>query len=126
MASIIRRIVDEYTESNSKVDIMLDLSILEISLIIAIKHHDDIYDRDPFNFEIILTRLRKFQNSNKMGSTDRAVVLKAFDVLKVSSGSFYFLIPNLVWITSIEVIIVYSIKTAFRTDYAHWKQHQRS
>lgn len=89
MVSIIHRIVHEYTESNSKIDIMLDLSILELSLIIAIKHHNDIYDRDPFNFEIILTRLRKFQNLNAMGSTDRAVVLKAFDVLKVSRNFIF-------------------------------------
>lgn len=86
MASIIHRIVgDDYLQSNSKVAIMRDLSILELSLLIAIKHHNDIYDRDPFNFEIILTRLHKFQNSGEfgMGPTDRAVVLKAFDVLKV-------------------------------------------
>lgn len=86
IASIIHRTVgDDYLQSNSKVAIMRDLSILELSLLIAIKHHNDIYDRDPFNFEIILTRLHKFQNSGEfgMGSTDRAVVLKAFDVLKV-------------------------------------------
>lgn len=80
-------IVDDYLNNNSKVHIMRDLSILELSLMIAIKHHNDIYDGDPFNFEIILTRLHKFQNSGDFGTgaTDRAVVLKAFDVLKVIS-----------------------------------------
>lgn len=90
MASIVHRTIDKYLQSFSKVDIMLDLSILELSLIIAIKHHNEIYDRDPFNFEMILTRLHKFQASNMIstGATDRAVVIKAFDVLKVSvSGS---------------------------------------
>lgn len=86
MAQIAHRIIDKYLQSFSKVDIMLDLSILELSLLIAIKHHNEIYDRDPFNFEMILTRLHKFQNSNMIstGGTDRAVVIKAFDVLKVS------------------------------------------
>lgn len=86
MAAIIHRIIaDDYLNNNSKVDIVRDLSVLELSLLIAIKHHNDIYDGDPFNFEIILTRLHKFQNSGdfSIGPTDRAVVLKAFDVLKV-------------------------------------------
>lgn len=87
LAALIHRIViDEYLQFNMKVAIMRDLSVLELSLIIAMKHHNDIYDGDPFNFEIILTRLHKFQNSGdfQTGPTDRAVVLKAFDVLKVS------------------------------------------
>lgn len=86
MAALVHRIISEdYLNSNAKVDIMRDLSILELSLVIAIKHHNDIYDGDPFNFEIILTRLHKFQSSGDFstGPTDRAVVLKAFDVLKV-------------------------------------------
>lgn len=86
MAALIHRIIfEDYLNSNAKVDIMRDLSILELSVVIAIKHHNNIYDGDPFNFEIILTRLHKFQNSGDFstGPTDRAVVLKAFDVLKV-------------------------------------------
>lgn len=86
MAALIHRIiVEDYLGMNSKVHILRDLSILELSLVIAIKHHNDIYDGDPFNFEIILTRLHKFQTSGDFstGPTDRAVVLKAFDVLKV-------------------------------------------
>lgn len=86
LASLMQRIInDGYLNNNNKVNIMRDLSVLELSLMIAIKHHNDIYDGDPFNFEIILTRLHKFQNSGDFstGATDRAVVLKAFDVLKV-------------------------------------------
>lgn len=86
MATLIHRIIaDDYMNKNTKTEIMRDLSILELLLIIAIKHHNDIYDGDPFNFEIILTRLQKFQNSGgcHTGPTDRAVVLKAFDILKV-------------------------------------------
>lgn len=86
LAAVIHHIVvEDYLNTNAKVDIMRDLSILELELVIAIKHHNDIYDGDPFNFEIILTRLHKFQNSGDFstGPRDRAVVLKAFDVLKV-------------------------------------------
>lgn len=84
-ASAHRIIEDHHLQGDSKIQLMCDLSILEFSLIIAMKHHSDIYDRDPFNFEIILTRLHKFQNSgaNAMENYDRDVVLKAFDVLKV-------------------------------------------
>lgn len=87
MATLVHHVADSYLQDNSKVLVMQDLSVLELSLLIAIKHHNDIYDGDPFNFEIILTRLHKFQNATgdlTTGPTDRAVVLKAFDVLKVS------------------------------------------
>lgn len=91
LASCLQRIIDDSClQCDSKIELMCDLSILEFSLIIAMKHHSDIYDRDPFNFEIILTRLHKFQNSGDyaMENYDRDVVLKAFDVLKVCSSDF--------------------------------------
>lgn len=83
--SMQRAIEHRYTPSDSKIELMRDLSILEFSLMIAMKHHSDIYDRDPFNFEMILTRLHKFQNCGDytIENYDRDVVLKAFDVLKV-------------------------------------------
>lgn len=87
-SNIVQKVVqDEYLHVDSKVELICDLSILEISLVIAMKHHSDIYDRDPFNFEMILTRLHKFQNSGEysVGTYDRDVVLKAFDVLKVTN-----------------------------------------
>lgn len=83
---VVQKVIEEeYLQVDSKVELMCDLSILEISLVIAMKQHSEIYDNDPFNFEMILTRLHKFQNSGEcaMGSYDRDVVLKAFDVLKV-------------------------------------------
>lgn len=84
--AIHRTITEQYLEYDDKIGLMCDLSILEFSLIIAIKHHSDIYDREPFNFEIILNRLHKYQNSVQTTKDryDRAVVLKAFDVLLVS------------------------------------------
>lgn len=63
---------------------LADLSVLEICLLIAIKHHCEIYDHDPFNFEIILTRLNKFVRASHMNVYDRSIVLKAFEQLHVS------------------------------------------
>lgn len=80
----IQKCVEEFMEYDDKVAILCDLSVLELSLIIAMKHHSEIYDRDPFNFEMILTRLHKFQNSTECRENyDRTIVLKAFEVLKV-------------------------------------------
>lgn len=67
--------------------ILCDLSHLELSLVVAIRHHSEIYDRDPFNFEMVFTRLKKFENSsqnvNMKGQCDRASALKAFERLQV-------------------------------------------
>lgn len=73
-------------ELDDKLQLYADLSIMEICLLIAIKHHAEIYDRDPFNFEIILTRYRKFENSSqsRMENVERAIVLKCFEHLHVS------------------------------------------
>lgn len=86
--AIHRIIIEQSLEYDDKIKLLCDLSILEFSLIIAIKHHSEIYDGEPFNFEIILNRLHKFQNSiqTTKDKYDRAVVLKAFDVLMVSEA----------------------------------------
>lgn len=87
--------VDDWLESDDKIETLLDLSVLELSLVIAIKHHSDIYERDPFNFEMILTRFHKFQNSieNNKENYDRTLVLKAFEVLKVSELVYLYISP---------------------------------
>lgn len=74
-------------ENDDKLQLYSDLSIMEICLLIAIKHHAEIYDRDPFNFEIILTRYRKFENSSqsRMENVERAIALKCFEHLNVSN-----------------------------------------
>lgn len=71
-------------ESDDKVGLLCDLSVMEICLIIAMKHHCEIYDRDPFNFEMIFKRLQKFSNSTStMQSTcSRTAMLKAFEYLR--------------------------------------------
>lgn len=84
----VQKCIDDWLEYDDKIAALLDLSVLELSLIIAIKHHSEIYERGPFNFEMILTRYHKFLNSieNRKENHDRTLVLKAFEVLKVSTG----------------------------------------
>ncbi|TMW46623.1 hypothetical protein DOY81_008299 [Sarcophaga bullata] len=70
-------------EVDDKVELLCGLSVLELCLIIAIKHHSEIYDRDPFNFEIIFSRFSKFAKvSSTMQGLERCVVLKAFEHLR--------------------------------------------
>ncbi|XP_055836733.1 origin recognition complex subunit 4 [Episyrphus balteatus] len=70
-------------ESDDKVQLMCGLSVLELCLIITMKHHSEIYDRDPFNFEIIFSRFMKFAKiSSTMQGVERSVVLKAFEHLR--------------------------------------------
>ncbi|KAJ6632635.1 Origin recognition complex subunit 4, partial [Pseudolycoriella hygida] len=80
-ASEIRKLCQSYN-SDDCVKQMIDLSVLEICLLIAIKHHSEIYDNDPFNFEIILTRLNKFIKASRKNPYDRSYVLAAFEKLQ--------------------------------------------
>ncbi|SPP74513.1 origin recognition complex subunit 4 [Drosophila guanche] len=71
-------------EGDDKIDLLCGLSVLELCLIIAIKHHSEIYDRDPFNFEIVFARFSKFAKvSTTMQSVERSIVLKAFEHLRI-------------------------------------------
>lgn len=69
-------------DNDDRTIILCGLSVLELSLMIAVKHHSHIYDRDPFNFEIIFLRFSKFAKiSSTMQGIERPVVLKAFEHL---------------------------------------------
>ena len=50
---------------------------------ISMKHQVEIYDGNPFNFEMILRRYLKFSQLHSMMVVDRQVVMKAFENLKV-------------------------------------------
>lgn len=82
------RLTAKYNEFDEKLQLYSDISELEVILLIAIKHHAEIYDREAFNFEMILTRCRKFQNStqSRMESVERPVALKSFEHLNVKLG----------------------------------------
>ncbi|XP_017469248.1 PREDICTED: origin recognition complex subunit 4 [Rhagoletis zephyria] len=75
-------VISSYTV-DPRVEVLCGLSVLELCLVIAIKHHSEIYDRDPFNFEIVFARLGKFAKvSTTMQGIERAVSLKAFERLR--------------------------------------------
>lgn len=68
---------------DDKVLLLEGLSVLEISLIIAMKHETEIFDGEPINFETILNRYNKFANQNSsIQSVQRPVIMKAFEHIK--------------------------------------------
>lgn len=68
---------------DDKVQLLCDLSTLELCLIIAIRHHCEIYDRDPFNFKMIMDRFKKFAiNSTSFKNINEQMILKAFVKIK--------------------------------------------
>lgn len=70
------------TYNDNKIFILLGLSVLEICLLISFKHHSEIYDGEPANFEMIFDRYKKFTNSNtSIQTVQREVVQKAFEHL---------------------------------------------
>lgn len=74
---------DIILRNDDKVTLMRTLSVLEICMLIAIKHHCEIYDNDPFNFEMIFMRFNKFAvKSTTMQGIEREMVMKRFDNLK--------------------------------------------
>lgn len=73
-----------HLENDDMIQILLGLSVLELCLVIAMKHHEDIYDNKPMNFEMIECRYLKFVNSNSnIQSVQRSVIMKAFEHIKV-------------------------------------------
>lgn len=65
--------------------IFIGLSVLEFCLMISICHHSEIYDKEPFNFEMIYARYCKFASCNStLLVTKRQVVIKAFERISVS------------------------------------------
>lgn len=78
---MVNKLVESFNYDD-KINILCGLSVLEITLMISVQHHSVIYDRDPFNFEIIFTRFSKFAKvSHTMQGIERPVVLKAFEHL---------------------------------------------
>ncbi|XP_075215104.1 origin recognition complex subunit 4 isoform X4 [Lycorma delicatula] len=68
---------------DDKVAILQGLSVLEITLIIAMSHQTEIFDGEPFNFEMIIGRYLKFANQNSaIHITQRPVIFKAFERIK--------------------------------------------
>ncbi|XP_005738722.1 origin recognition complex subunit 4 [Pundamilia nyererei] len=60
------------------------LSILELCLVIAIKHLNDVYEGEPFNLQMVHNEFKKFlhRKSNSMYNFEQPVVMKAFEHLQ--------------------------------------------
>ncbi|XP_066519410.1 origin recognition complex subunit 4 isoform X2 [Hoplias malabaricus] len=69
--------------ADSKANILHGLSILELCLIIAMKHLNDIYEGEPFNFQMVHNEYKKFiqRKSQSVHNFEKPVVIKAFEHL---------------------------------------------
>ncbi|XP_010889373.1 origin recognition complex subunit 4 isoform X2 [Esox lucius] len=70
--------------ADSKANILHGLSVLELCLIIAMKHLSDIYEGEPFNFQMVHNEFKKFlqRKSQSIYNFDKPVVMKAFEHLQ--------------------------------------------
>ncbi|KAG7326930.1 hypothetical protein KOW79_010331 [Hemibagrus wyckioides] len=71
------------SSADSKSNILHGLSILELCLIIAMKHLNDIYEGEPFNFQMVHNEFKKFlqRKSHSIHNFEKPVVFKAFEHL---------------------------------------------
>jgi origin recognition complex subunit 4 len=62
--------------------IIKDLSILEVCILIAVKHITEIYDHEPFNFEMVYHEYVKFRRRRLTNLTEeRSVIFKCWENL---------------------------------------------
>ncbi|XP_040213959.1 origin recognition complex subunit 4 isoform X2 [Rana temporaria] len=68
---------------DSKANILHGLSVLEMCLVIAMKHLQDTYQGEPFNFQMVHNEYQKFvqRKAHSVYNFEKAVVLKAFEHL---------------------------------------------
>ncbi|NXU39113.1 ORC4 protein, partial [Drymodes brunneopygia] len=69
--------------TDSKANIVHGLSVLEICLIIAMKHLNEVYDGEPFNFQMVYNEFQKFiqRKAHSMYNFEKPIVMKAFEHL---------------------------------------------
>lgn len=69
--------------ADSKAAMLHGVSVLQLCLIIAMRHLTDLYEGDPFNFEMVFNEYQKFiqKKAHTVQQFDKAVVLKAFEHL---------------------------------------------
>ncbi|XP_064098029.1 origin recognition complex subunit 4-like [Macrobrachium nipponense] len=69
--------------AESKTNVLQGLSILQLCLVVAMKHLTTVYEGEPFNFEMVFREYMKFCcNKSSMQSYERPVIFKAYDQLK--------------------------------------------
>ncbi|XP_065607435.1 origin recognition complex subunit 4 [Cyrtonyx montezumae] len=68
---------------DSKANMVHGLSVLEICLIIAMKHLNDVYEGEPFNFQMVYNEFQKFiqRKAHCLYNFEKPVVMKAFEHL---------------------------------------------
>ncbi|KAM8806703.1 origin recognition complex subunit 4 [Eudromia elegans] len=69
--------------ADSRANVIHGLSVLETCLIIAMKHLNDVYEGEPFNFQMVYNEFQKFvqRKAHCMYSFEKPVVMKAFEHL---------------------------------------------
>ncbi|TNN84959.1 Origin recognition complex subunit 4 [Liparis tanakae] len=70
--------------ADAKANMLHGLSILELCLVIAMKHLNDVYEGQPFNLQMVHNEFKKFlqRKSNSMYKFEQPVILKAFEHLQ--------------------------------------------
>ncbi|CAK6970846.1 origin recognition complex subunit 4 [Scomber scombrus] len=70
--------------ADAKANMLHGLSILELCLIIAMKHLNDVYEGEPFNLQMVHNEFKKFlqRKSNSMYKFEQPVIMKAFEHLQ--------------------------------------------
>ncbi|XP_074858202.1 origin recognition complex subunit 4 isoform X2 [Carettochelys insculpta] len=68
---------------DSKANIVHGLSVLEVCLIIAMKHLNEVYEGEPFNFQMVYNEFQKFiqRRAHSMYNFEKPVVMTAFEHL---------------------------------------------
>ncbi|KAF3857409.1 hypothetical protein F7725_009268 [Dissostichus mawsoni] len=69
---------------DAQANMLHGLSILELCLIIAMKHLNDVYEGEPFNLQMVHNEFKKFlqRKSNSMYNFEQPVIMKAFEHLQ--------------------------------------------
>lgn len=71
--------------TDAKTNMLHGLSILELCLIIAMKHLNDVYEGEPFNLQMVHNEFKKFlqrKSNHSMYNFEQPVVMKAFEHLQ--------------------------------------------
>ncbi|XP_015227166.1 PREDICTED: origin recognition complex subunit 4 [Cyprinodon variegatus] len=70
--------------ADAQANMLHGLSILELCLIIAMKHLNDVYEGEPFNLQMVHNEFKKFlqRKSNSMYNFEQPVIMKAFEHLQ--------------------------------------------
>ncbi|KAG7259754.1 hypothetical protein CRUP_004329 [Coryphaenoides rupestris] len=75
--------------ADANTNILHGLSILELCLVIAMKHLNDIYDREPFNLQMVYNEFKKFlqRKSHSMYNYDLPLeVIRPVDAAAAAAG----------------------------------------